>query len=228
MRNNLCPKFFLFLVFFECLNHVRSESSQEESNPKHIDCQQRSTLGSEYAGEANTTVDRIPCQKWSDTQPHDHPFTHVGDHNFCRNPDGDSNGVWCITTDSEVMFQYCSLPFCPPLMALDFSMDNDQEPDENNSYTHASLQKENLPPSFTICTAFMVEAWNEYQDARLFVMRDDKRKVWHWVKIFAAKTYTKFTFLFEDSPEFSNRSEGLFYPLPGWHKVREPGNRVPR
>ena len=46
-----------------------------------------------------------------------------------------------------------------PLKALDFSLDNDDEPDENSSYTHATLQKENLPHSFTICTAFMVEAW---------------------------------------------------------------------
>ena len=48
----------------------------------HIGCQQRSTLGHTYVGKANTTVDGIPCQKWSDTEPHSHTFTHVGDHNF--------------------------------------------------------------------------------------------------------------------------------------------------
>ena len=40
---------------------------------------------------------------------------------------------------------------------LDFSFDNDGEADTKNVYTHASLQKGNIPSSFTICTAFMVE-----------------------------------------------------------------------
>ena len=74
----------------------------------------------------------------------------MGDHNFCVNPDEDTKGVWCLTTDPKHWAQYCSVPLCPPLKALDFSLDNDDEPDENNSFTHASLQKENLPPSFTI------------------------------------------------------------------------------
>ena len=60
---------------------------------------------------------------------------------------------------------------------------NDDEPDQNNSYTHASLRKENLPPSFTICTAFTVEAWTENVDAKLFVLHDENGEVWHWVKL---------------------------------------------
>ena len=69
--------------------------------------------------------------------------------------------VRCFITDSEHTHQNCSAPHCPPSKAIDFSLDNDFSPDVNNSYTHASLQKENLPPSFTICTAFMVEAWTD-------------------------------------------------------------------
>ena len=67
----------------------------------HIGCQHRSTSGRDYRGTANITEDGIPCQKWSDTQPHDHKDTSVGDHNFCRNPDGDSK-VWCYTNDPEI------------------------------------------------------------------------------------------------------------------------------
>ena len=48
------------------------------------------------------------------------------------------------------------------LKALDFSSDNDWKVDESKSYTHASIQKKNLPPSLTICTALKVEAWTEY------------------------------------------------------------------
>ena len=201
-------------IFCKCVLIVFSKSKG------HNNCQQRSTSGRDYAGEANTTVDGIPCQRWSDTKPHDHSFTHVGDHNFCRNPIGENSQsqVWCFTIDPEREKQNCSVPFCPFLKALDFSLDYDHEPDETNSYTHASLQKENLPPSFTICTAFMVDAWNEYQDARLFVLLDDNGEVWHSVKIFPQITYTQFSFEFEDSKESSNKSKILFYPLQ-WTRV---------
>ena len=97
--------------------------------------------------------------------------------------------------------------------ALDFSMDSDGQPDENNIYTLASLKIENLPPSFTICTAFMVEAWAEYTDAKLFALLGDNGEVWNWAKISAFETYTEFSFRWADSPEFSARSEILFYPL---------------
>ena len=30
---------------------------------------------------------------WSSTSPHDHDFGSVGDHNYCRNPDGEQ-GPW--------------------------------------------------------------------------------------------------------------------------------------
>merc|ERR1711978_316205 len=121
-----------FFIFCKCVL-IASSKSKGQNN-----CQQRSTSGRDYTGEANTTVDGIPCQRWSDTEPHDHDFTHVGDHNFCRNPNGASQSqVWCYTTDLEHQKQNCSVPFCPPMKALDFSLDNDWKPDENNSYTHA-------------------------------------------------------------------------------------------
>ena len=182
-------------------------------------CQERSTSGRTYVGVANTTVHGIPCQRWSDTNPHDQSFTHVGDHNFCRNPIGASQSqVWCYTNDPELEKQNCSVPFCPPLKALDFSLDNDGRTDEKTRYTHASLRKENLPLSFTICTAFMVKSWTSYQNARLFVLRDDNGHVWLWVEIAAMTTYTEFSFQFEDSPRILTRSELLFYPLQ-WTRV---------
>ena len=104
------------------------------------------------------------------------------------------------------------------MKALDFSLDNDRKADENNSYTHASLQKENFPSSFTICTAFMVEAWTRYQNTWLFVLNDDKGEIWHWIKIYADLTFAHFQFKFEDSLKFSAQSTSPFYPLQ-WTRV---------
>ena len=129
------------LAILTYVDIVNSSTVIEGGNLK-IDCQQKSTSGRDYIGEANTTVDGIPCQRWSETQPHDHKFTHVGDHNFCRNPNGAfKSQVWCFTTDPEVRYQNCPIPLCPTLKALDFSLDNDQKIDENNSSTHAFLKK---------------------------------------------------------------------------------------
>ena len=213
MKWSFVSRVLLALVVCKCIRVACSQRIETQEDQRQIGCQERSTSGRDYVGEANTADNGIPCQRWSDTQPHDHSFTHVGDHNFCRNPNGGNSQskVWCYTTDPDHERQTCSIPFCPPLKALDFSLDNDWKPDETNSYTHASLQKENLPPSFTICTAFMVEAWNEYQDAYLFILRDDNAKI--WAKIYAATTYTEFSFKLEDFPKSSSQIKSLFYPL---------------
>ena len=111
---NMSSRYLLFLVFCKCILIVCSQPSRGQGDQRQIGCQQRSILGRDYEGNTNTTIDGIPCQRWSDTYPWEHNFTDVGDHNFCRNPDGDSDGVWCYTTDPDIEYQYCSVPFCPP------------------------------------------------------------------------------------------------------------------
>ena len=103
-------------------------------------CQTRSMYGRDYVGSVNTTKDGTPCQRWSDREPHEHSFHHVGDHNFCRNPyEAPLDQVFCYTSDPSKRYQVCSVPICPPLKVLDFSLDNDMKPDAENEYTHASL-----------------------------------------------------------------------------------------
>ena len=68
------------------------------------------TDGTAYSGKANTTESGLTCQMWSDNTPHDHSFTEVGDHNYCRSPDGDA--PWCFTTDPGTTWEYCDVPLC--------------------------------------------------------------------------------------------------------------------
>ena len=122
-----------------------------ENDTKMIGCQEKSTKGRFYKGNANTTVDGIPCQKWSEKMPHNHSFTDVGDHNFCRNPhEASESQVWCFTTDPEQERGNCSVPFCPPLKALDFQLDKDKEKDENGSFTNSELSTEERRPSYLL------------------------------------------------------------------------------
>ena len=68
------------------------------------------TDGTAYTGHANTTESGLTCQMWSDDTPHEHSNTGVGEHNYCRSPDGDK--IWCYTTDPEKQWEYCKVPFC--------------------------------------------------------------------------------------------------------------------
>ncbi|XP_062056868.1 hepatocyte growth factor-like protein isoform X2 [Lepus europaeus] len=74
--------------------------------------------GEHYRGRVSKTRKGIPCQHWSAETPHKPQFTPTSapqaqlEENFCRNPDGDSHGPWCYTTDPGTPFDYCALQRC--------------------------------------------------------------------------------------------------------------------
>ena len=78
-------------------------------------------LGREYSGTLANTVSGRQCQHWDSQAPHAHNFTDPAAFystslsslgNYCRNPDGNSGGPWCITTDPAVPWEYCNIPEC--------------------------------------------------------------------------------------------------------------------
>ncbi|XP_070575319.1 uncharacterized protein [Ptychodera flava] len=60
----------------------------------------------DYRGSVSLTREGIPCQKWTDQFPNMHhytpeyyPYRGLGDHSFCRNPNGDEHGAWCLLSN---------------------------------------------------------------------------------------------------------------------------------
>ena len=179
-------------------------------------------LGASYSGKVNVTASGRTCQVWSTSHPHEHPYTEVGDHNYCRSPIG-SRGVWCYTTDPSSRWEYCSVPICVNMMnVLDFSTDNDHEPDSNGEYTSAILEAGPLPRSLTICSAFMVERWSfEYTAAFIFSLRNKNLGIvgeeWAYIQLYAAPSFTQYRVGLGPTV-FVKRMKTIFFPLQ-WTRV---------
>ena len=85
-------------------------------------------------------------------------------------------------------------PCAPSIVkVLDFSADIDQQPDINGEFTSATLNAGFLPESFTICTAFMVQAWKTgFSSADMFTMLADGGYKWGRIRMFASSNFTRY------------------------------------
>ena len=99
-------------------NHSRKDGSdcykkEEKENSSECLCDNEE---SEYRGTVATTISGKTCQRWDSQSPHVHtrtpsnyPNGGLGNHNYCRNPDG-WTGLWCYTTDSNTRWELCDVP----------------------------------------------------------------------------------------------------------------------
>uniref|UniRef100_A0A8C8GR58 Plasmin n=1 Tax=Oncorhynchus tshawytscha TaxID=74940 RepID=A0A8C8GR58_ONCTS len=73
-------------------------------------------IGMDYRGTKSKTNSGKTCQRWASKYPHNMtPSTHPKadlESNFCRNPDGDSKGPWCYTTDPDTRWETCNVQNC--------------------------------------------------------------------------------------------------------------------
>merc|ERR1719198_1714596 len=91
-----------------------------------MSCYEESDKGKAYKGLATSTTSGRTCQNWLKDMPHSistEPSTEngLGNHNYCRNPDGSEDKPWCYTMDPSPDHEKetCDIPVCPPA-ARDF------------------------------------------------------------------------------------------------------------
>lgn len=77
--------------------------------------------GRQYQGHLAVTTHGLPCLAWASAQAkalskhQDFDSAVQLVENFCRNPDGDEEGVWCYVAGKPGDFEYCDLNYCGEL-----------------------------------------------------------------------------------------------------------------
>merc|ERR1719207_512539 len=83
-------------------------------------CYEEKDKGKRYKGLMTTTASGRTCQNWLKDKPHENPIgantnNGLGNHNYCRNPDGSESKPWCYTMDPSPDHEKetCDVPICP-------------------------------------------------------------------------------------------------------------------
>ncbi|KAM9302116.1 prothrombin [Gastrophryne carolinensis] len=90
----------------------------ERPKPEQTEAENCETeRGLHYEGSLAVTVSGLPCLPWNsketeDSSRKDFHKEVVLKENYCRNPDGDEEGVWCYVSHPNMTFDYCQLNYC--------------------------------------------------------------------------------------------------------------------
>ncbi|XP_007998145.1 zinc finger protein 408 isoform X3 [Chlorocebus sabaeus] len=94
----------------------RSRGSSVTLSPPSEECVP--DRGRQYQGRLAVTTHGLPCLAWASAQAkalskhQDFDSAVQLVENFCRNPDGDEEGVWCYVAGKPGDFEYCDLNYC--------------------------------------------------------------------------------------------------------------------
>ncbi|XP_053305162.1 prothrombin [Spea bombifrons] len=88
---------------------------QVEQKTKESPCEPE--MGMSYEGKLAVTISGLPCLPWNSPTVQQYqrkdfyPEVKLVE-NYCRNPDGDGEGVWCYVSHPNITYEYCPLHYC--------------------------------------------------------------------------------------------------------------------
>merc|ERR1719217_1951685 len=98
---------------------MRLQSAAEPVSDFDLSCFEESDKGESYRGLLTSTESGRTCQVWVKSKPHEvgiepSPTNGLGNHNYCRNPDGSEDKPWCFTMDPspDHKKETCTVPIC--------------------------------------------------------------------------------------------------------------------
>merc|ERR1712166_433882 len=118
MKTTLCTLTLAMNLATGLSSGLRSNAMGASATPYSSGICDESTPGKHedgYRGCQTKTVSGNTCQKWMVQRypgqhtrtPGNYPGKGLGDHNNCRNPDDEPNGIWCYTTNPNKRWEYC-------------------------------------------------------------------------------------------------------------------------
>eukprot|EP00929_Paragymnodinium_shiwhaense_P055534 TRINITY_DN2781_c0_g1_i1.p2 TRINITY_DN2781_c0_g1~~TRINITY_DN2781_c0_g1_i1.p2 ORF type:complete len:232 (+),score=57.16 TRINITY_DN2781_c0_g1_i1:82-777(+) len=90
--------------------NLRKASNSESALP--FDCYVEN--GADYIGLKDISLSGRKCQNWLNVEgePYGATVKGIGNHKYCRNPEGSKDKPWCYTVDPAMEWEYCEVPEC--------------------------------------------------------------------------------------------------------------------
>ncbi|XP_042302896.1 prothrombin [Sceloporus undulatus] len=101
--------------------------------------------GLQYTGSLPVTRSGARCLPWASEATRQ--LSHRRDflpnvnlvENYCRNPDGDDEGVWCYVANPNVTHEYCDLDYCDTVLNYADDVDEEQRAGRTTAVEHQVL-----------------------------------------------------------------------------------------
>lgn len=148
--------------------------------------------GAYYTGNLNKTHRGLTCQNWTSQSPHSHsrtarnyPNRGIGNHNYCRNPDGESR-LWCYTDNRGYRWDFCNTNSANDLINKEKAEKLQKIDDEKAEYQRKVTEQQKAKADADAITRAKIDEIKEEQerirlakDRRVQEIRDEKHNK-HW------------------------------------------------
>jgi len=90
----------------------RHENVMNKSNSSLLPFDCYVDKGADYQGLQDMALSGRTCKNWLKEGTYAPTVKGIGNHHYCRNPEGSKDKPWCFTVDPKVAWEYCEVSEC--------------------------------------------------------------------------------------------------------------------